>query len=100
MNHAELEALLAGLLRLWQVEASVRTDRTSDAVAAWIEGPGLPEITVTWTEAGFGIIWQVQAEGGRPRTYPSVNGLIRDLRERMVPERGSARVMFVNREGM
>lgn len=100
MNHAELEALLAGLLRLWQVEASLRTDRTSDVVAAWIEGSGLPPVSVTWTDAAFGIVWQVQPEGGRPRAYPSVNGLIRDLRERLVPERGSARVLFVKGDGM
>jgi hypothetical protein len=99
MNRAELEVLLLGLLRLWQVEASVRADRESEAVAARIEAAGMVPLTITWAEAPFGIIWQVTPEGRRTRTYPSVNGLIRDLRERLVPERGSARVLFAGRAG-
>lgn len=96
MNAAELEALLTGLLRLWQVEASVRQDREGEqeGLSALIEGQGAPALTVTWMEAPFGIVWQVQQEGCQSRTYPSINGLIRVLRERLVPERGSARVLF------
>jgi hypothetical protein len=101
VNAAELEALLTGLLRLWQVEASVRPDRDGkqEGISALIEGQGAMTLTVTWMEAPFGIVWQVLPAGRRPRTYPSINGLIRDLRERLVPERGSARVLFVKEVG-
>lgn len=99
MSRAELEALLLGLLRLWQVEASVRSDRAGEAVAARIEGQGMAPLTITWMQAPFGIAWQVQPEGGRLRTYPSVIGLIRDLRTRLAPQRDAGRVLFVKGEG-
>ncbi len=94
MNGAELEALLSGLLRLWQAEGRVRAIRGEDQISARIEGGDAATITVTWLPAPFGIVWQVQPAGGRLRTYPSVIGLIRDLRERLAPERNAARVLF------
>ncbi len=99
MTRAELEALLLGLLRLWQAEATVCADRAGDVISCRIEGQALAPLTVTWLEAPFGIAWQVQPEGGRQRTYPSVIGLIRDLRSRLAPERDAGRVLFVKGEG-
>ena len=92
--------LLAGLFRLWQIPATVSADRhASDSVTARVEPEGGAALTVSWRRESFGIVWLVETEGRRTRTYPSVNGLIRDLRERLVPERGSARVLFAGRAG-
>lgn len=99
MSAAELEVLLLGLLRLWQVEGSVRTAREGDKVTAAIECGDFSPLTVTWQHAPFGIAWQVQAGEERLRTYPSIVSLIRDLRGRLAPERGAARVLFVQGAG-
>ena len=99
MNGAELEALLTGLLRHWQVRAEMRGTRTDEGVAALLTFDARPSVTVSWQQAPFGIVWRVEPEGRRVRTYPSVNGMIRDLRERLVPERGSARVLFAGKAG-
>ena len=99
MTGAELEALLLGLLRLWQVEGRVRTARESEKITAAVECGRASTLTVIWQRAPFGIVWQVQPDGGRLRTYPSVIGLIRDLRSRLAPARDAGRVLFVKGEG-
>lgn len=99
MTGAELEALLLGLLRLWQVEGRVRTAREGDKITAAVEYGRASRLTVIWQHAPFGIAWQVQPESGRLRTYPSIIGLIRDLRSRLAPKRDAGRVLFVKGEG-
>jgi hypothetical protein len=99
VSPAELEALLLGLLRLWQVEGSVRTAREGEAVTAAIDVDGAAQLTVIWQHAPFGIAWQVQAADERLRTYPSIISLIRDLRGRLALERDAARVLFVKGGG-
>jgi hypothetical protein len=93
VNPAELEALLAGLLRLWQIEARLTVTRIGDGLMARIESAA-PSVTVEQTVQPFGIAWHVQAEGGRRLVYPSTIGMIRRLREELAPDRGAARVVF------
>jgi hypothetical protein len=93
MNPAELEALLSGLLRLWQVEARLSVAREGDGLRADITKAGAL-VTVEQSVHPFGIAWHVQAEGKRRLAYPSTIGMIRHLREALAPERGTARVVF------
>jgi hypothetical protein len=93
MNPAELEALLSGLLRLWQVEARLAVAREGDGLRADITKVGAL-VTVEQSIQPFGIAWHVQAEGKRRLAYPSTIGMIKHLREVLAPERGVARVMF------
>lgn len=99
MSRAELEAFLLGLLRLWQVEARVSVPRVGETVTAHIERGGLARLTVTWQQAPFGIVWQVEEPNARIRTYPSVIGLIRHLRHALAPMRDAGRVLFAGRVG-
>jgi hypothetical protein len=94
LSPAELEALLAGLLRLWQVEAKLQTSRSAREVRACVEVSTHPVLTVIWQHPPFGIVWQVAEEGKRQRSYPSVLGMIRHLRASLAPERGASRVLF------
>ena len=97
MNPAELEALLAGLLRLWQVEARLGVSRDDETLTARIESAAV--VTVEHSVQAFGPVWQVQEAGQRRRTYPSAIGMIRHLREALAPERGAARVVFAKGSG-
>ncbi|HKK29201.1 MAG TPA: hypothetical protein VKA18_02255 [Alphaproteobacteria bacterium] len=94
MSAAELEVLLLGLLRLWQVEAQVSSAPEKDRLTARIERRGEPVLAVSWQVEPFGVAWKVTQEGKRQRTYPSVIGLIRHLRHSLAPERDAARVLF------
>lgn len=93
MNPAELEALLSGLLRLWQVEARLSVAREGEGLRADITKAGAL-VTVEQSVQPFGIAWHVQAEGKRRLAYPSTIGMIKHLREVLAPERGVTRVMF------
>lgn len=93
MTPAELEALLAGLLRLWQVEAALSVGRQGDGLAARIEHAAAA-VTVERSIQPFGVVWHVQEAGRRRRAHPSVNGMVRHLREALAAERGAARVVF------
>ena len=99
MSGAELEAFLLGLLRLWQVEGQVRVSRNGETLTASIERSGCTPVTVSWLHAPFGIAWQLQEQGARLRTYPSVIGLIRHLRHALAPARDPGRVLFAGRLG-
>lgn len=98
MNPAELEALLAGLLRLWQVEARLAVSRDGEALSARI-GCDAAVVTVEYGIQPFGPVWHVQKGGQRRRSYPSAIGMIRHLREALAPARGSARVVFAKGVG-
>jgi hypothetical protein len=99
MSPAELEALLAGLLRLWQVEAALCVRRCGDqGILARIEAPRAA-VKITYRIEPFGPAWHVEETGQRRRTYPSTIGPIRHLRESLAPERGSARVVFAAGRG-
>ncbi|MCA8928888.1 MAG: hypothetical protein KDC18_12530 [Alphaproteobacteria bacterium] len=93
MAPAELEALLAGLLLVWQVPAALSVRRDGEDLCATVEGPA-GAVTVGYSVPSFGPLWRVQEAGRRPRTYPSTIGMIRHLREALAPERGAARVVF------
>jgi hypothetical protein len=93
MNAAELEALILGLLRLWQAHGSVSVTRDADALTAVVQGDSI-SVRVERSVQPFGVVWQLQAEGERRLTYPSIIGCIRHLRETFAPARGSSRVVF------
>jgi hypothetical protein len=93
VNPAELEALLAGLLRLWQVEARLEVARNGGGLKA-IVAANAAQVTIEQSIQPFGIAWHVQADGKRRLAYPSTIGMIRHLREVLAPERGRARVVF------
>lgn len=94
MSPAELEALLIGMLRLWQNNAEVTVSRDTAGPAARITD-GVRVISIRRQTVAFGTVWHVEPIGERQRTYSSINGLIRDLRQRLAPERAIARVLFV-----
>ena len=98
MNPAELEALLAGLLRLWQVEAVLSVGGKGKALHASIEATAT-SVTVEHSVQSFGHAWHVQEAGRRRLAYPSTIGMIRHLREALAPERGMARVVFAATSG-
>lgn len=93
VNPAELEALLAGLLRLWQVEARLAVSRNGEILTARIESD-TATVTLEHSVQSFGLVWHVQEDGRRRLTHPSAIGMIRHLREALAPERGAARVVF------
>jgi len=93
MNPAELEALLAGLLRLWQVEAELAVSRNGEALTARIESEAAA-VTVEHSVQPFGTVWHVQEDSRRRLAHPSAIGMIRHLRQALAPERGAARVVF------
>ncbi len=93
MNPAELEALLSGLLRMWQVQAALSVSANGETLTARIECDAAA-VTVGHNVQPFGIVWHVQETGKRRRAHSSAIGMIRHLREALAPERGAARVVF------
>ena len=94
MNAAELEALLTGLLRLWNIDAELGVRRDGEALKASINVPGGVAVAVEQSRHPFGFAWHVQVEGERRRSYPSTIGVIRHLRSALAPQRDAARVLF------
>ena len=96
MAPADLQAFLQGLLTAWSINgAALACSAIDGGVSGSISRAGSPTVHTRRMQAKFGIVWQVETEGARPRAHKSAQGAIRSLGAALAPERAVGRVMFI-----
>ena len=99
MTDADLRIFIEGLAAAWRADVSIVACAEGDVLTATLRSKEAVVAEVRRELQPFGVVWRVQAPGGRERLHPSAQGAIRSLGAILAPDQPMARVMFAGGMG-
>ena len=94
MTAAQFRQFLEGVAVAWDIDAEISIAGDAAGLAAEVRTAGRPICRIKREQQPFGIVWQIDADGARVRSHPSIQGAIRSIAAILAPDRPMGRVMF------